>query len=157
VTTNKKKERGTVRVRWDWAAGWSFPRDGWLLPRSLKADWEAPDGRIQAHVDIDVAEGKARARHVEVESEHPHGIGWRTLGQIPVRDIVASAVGYTLRKAAPWVDGALQLPALTDAGPLLPIAPGREDADVVREIVQAAVGYRPDAEGLEVVRDAAQA
>jgi hypothetical protein len=137
----KKKEeaRGTVRSRWDWLSGFTTPRDGWAIPREGRADAELPGGLL-VHIEIEVEEGHARARSVTVSTENPHGVGWRALSQIPARDIVATAILDGLMKAGPGDEGAVQL-----------LPPGRADADQLREVVQAAVGYRPRVEGFRVI------
>jgi hypothetical protein len=90
-----------------------------------------------------VREGHARALRVEVSSTDTgfRGIGWRTLGQIPVRDIVAAAIREALRRATVGEGGVVQLSK-----------PGsREKA--VDEIVQATVGYTPSHKGFKRVRE----
>jgi hypothetical protein len=149
MATEKEESRGTVQARWDLWDELSYPRDGWAIPRHLKVDWQL--GEIQAHVQVEVTEGRARARSVTVSTEAPRGVGWRALGKVPIRDIVATGVLEALRKVEPWADGALELPMMTDQGPRLPVRPGPEDMDTVQEIVQAAVGYNPKTKGFEVV------
>lgn len=126
----KKKEEWTVRWRSDWNEGFTSPRDGWILPRKLEADAERAGVRVS--VEIDVEEGKARARRVSVETDNPHGVGWTELAKIQVRNIVGTAVLGSLMKTAAGDEGAVQL-----------LPPERKDSDTVRQIVQGAVGYRP--------------
>jgi hypothetical protein len=134
-----KEIRGTVRTRWDPFGDLSSPRDGWTLPRELELDAELP-GDIQVHMDVDVRQGKARARSVTISTTKPHGVGWTALTQVPVRDLVATAVRDALLKSVPTSESSREL-----------VPPGAKDAEEVREVVQVAVGYRPDVEGFERV------
>jgi hypothetical protein len=135
VTTGEKdiseKEAGwTVRTTSDWLKGLTSPRDGWMLPSKLKA--EAKRGDLHVNVEIDVVEGRARARRVEVETDNPRGVGWTALAKIPVRNIVATAVLDSLWKTVPDEEGVPNI-----------VPMGSGDADAAREVVQAAVGYHP--------------
>ena len=132
-----RQDRGTVRTTWDPLGDLSSPRDGWTLPRELELDAELP-GDVQVHIDVEVRQGKARARSVNVSTTRPHGVGWTALSQVPVRDLVATAVLDALLKSVPTSESSREL-----------VPPEPKDAETVREVVQAAVGYRPDVEGFE--------
>jgi hypothetical protein len=135
MATSGKEDRGTIRSKWDWLSGFTSPQDGWVVPREGTADGELPGG-TRVHVEIEVAEGRARARRVTVESDQPHGVGWRALAKAPVRDMVATAVLGGLYRTMPGDEGAVQL---------VPLEP--KDAEEALEVVRAAVGYKPDTEG----------
>jgi hypothetical protein len=136
---SKKKSRGKVATRWNLTGPTTSPRDGWLLPRELELDAELPGG-VLVHIVVGVVEGKARARSVTVRTDKPHGVGWTALSNVPVRDLVATAVLGALHKLVP--EGKV--------GRLVLATPSKADADVVRRIVQSSVGYRPKTEGFEV-------
>jgi hypothetical protein len=135
ATRKKKESRGTVRMSSNWLEGFTTPRDGWVLPRKLKADAELPGG-VQVSIEVEVEEGRARARSVTVSTTNPHGVGWKALSEIPARDIVATAVLDSLQKVVPVSEEEVKY-----------VIPERADAEQVREVVQAAVGYRPKYEG----------
>jgi hypothetical protein len=142
VATKKKEDSGEIRGRvhadYDFAGEVSSPRDGWVLPRELQVHAELPDG-IHVHVDVVVVEGRAKARSVTVSALLEHGVGWQALSKTPVRDITAAGVLDALRKVTTYDDGMV-------LGLLLP---GEGDVAEAREIVRAAVGYRPRLEGFE--------
>jgi hypothetical protein len=133
----KKEPRGTVSWRSDWLGGFTTPRDGWAVPRKIQADANLPGG-VRVNIEIEVEEGHARARRVSFETDNPRGVGWTALAKAPVRDIVATAVLGNLKKATLRPNGSMRIE--------LPTA---QDSEAVREIVQAAVGYRPNTEGFE--------
>jgi hypothetical protein len=135
MATERKKDRGTVRLTWDWLSGFTSPRDGWVVPQKGTADAELP-GRVRVHVEIEIEEGRARMRRVSFETDDPHGVPWTALAKAPVRDIVATAVMGGLYRAVPGDEGAVQLVPLE-----------RDDATEALEVVRAAVGYKPDTEG----------
>jgi hypothetical protein len=129
--------RGTVRVAPNLVAGVTYPADDWIFPREMEATWTAPDGHVTAIVAIEGDNGRARARSITVTTDAARGLGWRALGQVPIRDVVAAAVRWELRKVG-----------LDDGKPFYVLEPGPEDAEAVEEIVRVAVGYRPRTEGL---------
>jgi hypothetical protein len=101
------------------------------FPRRLRAVAELPSG-IEAVVEVEVSDGRARASSVTVRGGGRHGIGWTALAKVPVRDIVATAVLSTLLRTEVAADGTVQLARLEEA-----------DALEVRDIIQRVVGYRP--------------
>jgi hypothetical protein len=107
-----------------------FPADGYALPRKMTARAELSRG-LTVVVDIVMIEGRARAQKVTVSASDPRGIEWTPFAKLPLRDIVATAVLDSLMKVEPGDEGAFQF------------MPAR-NSETVREIVQAAVGYRPD-------------
>jgi hypothetical protein len=133
----KKEDRGTVRVTPKLVAGVTYPRDAWIFPREMEATWTAPDGHVIALVVIEGDEGQARARSITVTTDAARGLGWRALGKVPIRDVVAAAVQWELRKVG-----------LDEGQPFYVQEPGPEDADAIEEILREAVGYRPRTEGL---------
>lgn len=118
-----------------------FPRDGYVLPSKLQAHVELEDG-AQVDVDVEIVEGKARARRVCVAAEGRSGIGWTTLATVPTRDIVATAVVQSLMTAIPGDDGGIRM---------TPVDPEIVDLDEVQQVVDAVVRYRPDLERFEGV------
>jgi Family of unknown function (DUF5719) len=125
---------GTVRIRWESLSDTTSPRDGWHLPREMGLDADLEDG-VQVHIDVEVVEGRARARSVTVRTDKPHGVGWTALSNVPVRDLVASGVRGALHRLVPEGEGRMVLKA-----------PSEADADVVLQIVRDSVGYNPKIE-----------
>jgi hypothetical protein len=110
-----------------------FVDAGYVMPRTIEgAVWDAGQG-LTAVIDIEIVDKRALARRVEITSAE--GVSSTTLRKVPVRDIVATACLNELWKVAPGDDGALA-----------PWKPERSDAEEVRRIVQALVGYNPDTE-----------
>jgi hypothetical protein len=72
-----------------------------------------------------------------VTTDAARGLGWRALGKVPIRDVVAAAVQWELRKVG-----------MDEGQPFYVLEPGPEDAGVIEEIVREAVGYRPRTDGL---------
>jgi hypothetical protein len=93
---------------------------------------------VTALVVIESDEGQARARSITVTTDAPRGLGWRALGKVPIRDVVAAAVQWELRKVG-----------MDEGQPFYVLEPGPEDAGAIEEIVREAVGYRPRTEGLK--------
>jgi hypothetical protein len=118
----------TTRELFDYSV---FPRDGYVLPRKLKAHATAPDGTV-ADVEVEVANGRARARSVTVATEKPGGVGWTALAKVPIRNIVATACLDALFRVEVGDGEAMQLLPLRKA-----------DADDARQVVQGLVGYKP--------------
>lgn len=114
-----------------------FPRDGFVLPRTIKAHAELAEGTV---VDIDIAIAAGRARAVKVTVTAERGVGWTMLANVPTRDIVGTAVLDKLMRAEMQPGGALQLAPLR-----------KSDANVVRQIVQGMVGYNPKTKTLKRV------
>lgn len=141
-----RTQRGKVHTRWDFPIGFkdfTSPRDGYGLPSQMTATaTENPDlPGVQVTVEIEVEEGRARARSVCVETDSPGGIGWTTLANVPVRDIVATSVFTGLWRMGPGEkEGTIQY---------LPLSETDVDMDEVREIVQSSVGYSPNVDGFE--------
>jgi hypothetical protein len=143
----KARQRGKVHAS---SSGDDFtsPRDGYGLPRRITARaTENPDlPGIIVTVEIEAEEGRARARSVLVETEGTAGVGWTVLANVPTRDIVATAVLASLWRMLPGDDEGTtrHLP--------LSLSVADVDIDEVREIVQSAVGYRPNMDRFEGVR-----
>jgi hypothetical protein len=132
------ESRGKVRTQANLEDYGVFPRDGFVLPHKMTANAELTDGPTVT-VEIEVTEGRARARTVMVTTSGPGGIGWTMLANLPIRDIVATAVLDRLMRARPF-EGGLHLEPIR-----------KSDADEAREIVQGAVGYNPRTEGFRRV------
>jgi hypothetical protein len=114
------------------------PRDGYALPRKLKAR-ATGNPRLPAavvDVEIEIDGGKARATRVSVE--RLEGVGWTALANVPVRDIVGTAVLTALHRVLPG-----DQPGSFLTVPLSMIGK-KADPDEVREIVQESVGYAPN-------------
>jgi hypothetical protein len=131
------KKRGKVRVTFDFPEAYldlTFPRDGYALPRHLRATaTENPDlPGVTVEVEVEIKEGRARPSSVKVSSDD--GVGWTTLSAIPVRDIVGTAVLHALHTVKPEGEGRIAYMPIDQNAPV----------DEVREIVQAAVRYAPD-------------
>jgi hypothetical protein len=108
-----------------------FVDAGYVMPRVIEgAVWDSGQG-VTAVVDIEIVDKRAIARRVEIDSTE--GVSSTTLRKIPVRDVVATACLNELWKVGP-----------DDGGAFAISKPGRADADEVRRIVQALVGYNPD-------------
>jgi len=150
VKKKARGQRGKVRTTWDFPIGFkdfTSPRDGYGLPSRLTAvateDPELPG--VVITVEVAIEEGRARARSVEVETDDPAGVGWTILANAPVRDIVATAVLASLWLMGPGEEeGTIRYLPLSEATNV--------DVDEVREIVQSAVGYRPNIDRFEGVR-----
>src|SRR5512132_2070198 len=128
----KKKYRGKVHTNYslldmDWVQA------GFALPKALTAHAE-----LVGDPEVEVPGGRARARSVRVTS--PHGIGWTTLANVPVRDIVATACLTGLRRAEMSDGNAIDLVPFSE-----------KDVDKARDIVQSLVRYSPKTDGLEIV------
>jgi hypothetical protein len=100
-----------------------------MLPAKVTA--EADRGGVRVEIEIDVVEGRARARRVTVETDNPHGVGWAALAKAPIRDIVATAILASLWKTVPDADGVPNIVPME-----------RADEAAAHDVVQAAVGYR---------------
>jgi hypothetical protein len=107
-----------------------FPADGYVLPKKMTATAEISG--LTVVVEIEMIEGRARAQRVTVSTSDPRGIEWTPFAKLPLRDIVATAVLDSLTQVMPGEEGAWQW------------VPPDPDSQAVREIVQEAVGYKPD-------------
>jgi hypothetical protein len=137
-----KRREGTVYTERDFPLGYRvFLEGGYVLPTELTATATLKDS-ITAEVTVAIAEGRAKARKIVVASEKPNGIGWTTLASIEVRNIVATAVLDSLMRATTGTGGSITL---------LPLGKPELSSDEVREIVQGAVGYRPDLDRFKAV------
>jgi hypothetical protein len=147
MAPKKANDRGTVHTSWDLSmpADFTTPRDGYALPRKLTArateDPRLPD--VVVEVEIEIEEGRARATRVSVERSE--GVGWTALANVPVRDIVGTAVLTALHRVEPGDQpGSFRTVMLRMLGQRL-------DPDEAREIVQASVGYAPNLDRFEGV------
>lgn len=108
---------------------------GYALPSEITAHTELADGTL-VEIEVAVTGERAWARSVCASTENPRGVGWTTLSRVPIRNIAATAVLTALHKLTPTDDGRV---SFMQVG-----ADDAENADDIRQIVQAAVGYAPD-------------
>jgi hypothetical protein len=136
----RKKLRGKVSVPMKFIAGGDpvFLSDGFTVPRQFPVHVDFPDD-VQMDLDVEVADGRARARRVTVS--HPGGIGWATLAKLPVRDIVGTAVLMVLQRATVQDHGDIRLEFLL----------GDEGDEQAWRVMQQLVGYSPKTDDFERV------
>jgi len=147
MTSKVRRPRGKVRATWDFPIGFkdfTSPRDGYGLPRQITAhatdNPELPG--VDVTVEIEIEEGRARARRVTVETDDPAGVGWTTVAAVPIRDITATAVLASLWRMGPGdEEGTIRYLPLSEAAHV--------DTGEVREIVQSVVRYAPDLDRFE--------
>lgn len=136
----KRRSRGSVDV--DATAAQKsapvFVADGYVVPSSIPAKATLPDGTTVS-LAIEVSGDPPHARAVRMTVESEQGIGWTTLANVPVRDIVATAVLAVLMRATVGRDGSIAL---------APPAKGQEQA--AWEVMRTLVGYVPNTDGLVV-------
>jgi hypothetical protein len=115
----------------------------YALPDRLTATAAFDDG-VTAEVDIEVSVERAIARRVTVYSPKVHGVGWKALGELPVRDIVATAALDALHRMEP-----------AGRGRQFTWRKVNKDDDgarwqEIRDLIQHLVGYNPNPEAFDI-------
>lgn len=84
------------------SAEWEVLEGGYAIPRRFWARMDVhkggPTDPTGVAIDVEVHDGRARAREVRVKSDRPLGVGSGTLRGIPVREVVAFRARHYLHR-----------------------------------------------------------
>jgi hypothetical protein len=109
-----KVGRVTTKTGGDALAAMVSAGEGFAAPPEFTASTTVTDdrvGELEVSVDVEVSDGRARARRVCVGSGSERGVSATALRAVPTREVVASAVASVLMRVELTAKGARLEPA----------------------------------------------